>query len=715
LTLPAESMPTNGTLRRHALAVVGTWAFAALVLVLPSGCRDKASTSSVGTQGGKRQQQDELRRRDQADRLFKVASTQLNDLASAVNIEIKPPTIILDSRSSADKQDVFAICAANPTIPNAPANIIHVPGGNARFKGLGVRQGDILKYFIIEDRTVDEDSRRAGLSKQKAMEFKVAFVLDDNTLVVENGLAMMNPFPAKIEIWRQVNDRLQDIHEKLNLYEVYRKPPIAWEPAPDEQVLNQVLAWLNQWIRQTETPAGWKPDPLLETLPAELTADKQLAELISPRALTVKSFTASEGGEGATIPKKSSDGRVLQEAVWLRDIARWAHGSGFDDLSRATTLFDWTIRNVDLLPDGAAPAYRPWHVLAHGHGTAEQRAWVFAQLCRQQGLDVVMLGVPASNPEGDKSSNGSGTYWLAALFSKGQLFLFDTRLGLPIPAADGKGVATLEQAMQDDSILRKLDLDGMPYPVTADALKNSKFYIVADPFELSTRAMQVEAALSGDDHVTLTVKPSEIAAKLKAIPGVGSVAIWDLPFRTLRDQLNLGKSARHGEALAFEPFAVRPALWKARARQFQGRRKANADAGGDAGNDHQDARRLYMSRSVRPTAAKIAATESIDEQRIDAAAKLNATYWLGLLSFDDGKPEVAADWLSRAELIAPNSPWIHGAKYNLARSLEAQGKLEEAINLLENDKSPQQHGNKLRARELKSRPQPKKEAKEATP
>lgn len=688
-------------------AVAGLCTVVAIFLVAPLGCQRETPVAPI-----KHNQQGDLRRADQADRLFKVAATQLNDLPASVDIEVKPPQIVLDGHKSSDQQDVYAICAANPAIPNGPANVIHVPSGNARFKGLSVRPGDTIKYFIIEDRTVDEDSRRAGLSKQKAMELKVAFVVDDNTLIVENGLSTMIPFPAKIEIWRQVNDRLQEIHDKLTDYETYRKPALGWEPAPDEQVLTQVLAWLNQWVRSNETPVDWKPDPLLKTLPAELADDKQLADYISAKALTAKSFTPTD----ERLVKEAGllrEGRLLQEAVWLRDISRWAHGNGFDDVSRANSLFDWTVRNIELLPDSGASAYRPWHVLAHGRGTAEQRAWVFALLCRQQGLNVVMLGIPAVKAGDEKSPAASSTYWLAALVSKSQLYLFDPRLGLPIPGADGKGVATLEQVLKDDSLLRKLDLEGAPYPVTAESLKNAKAYIVADPFELSTRAAQAEAALSGDDHVTLAVKPSELAEQLKNIPGLGGVELWDFPFRTLHDQLNLGKAARHRDALAFEPFAVRPALWKARTRYFQGRHKAADPASGEAVDDHQEAARLYMSKSVRPTDAQIAAADSADKQRVDSAAKLNATYWLGLLSFDDGKFDVAEHWFSRPDLVEKGSPWINGARYNLGRSLEGQEKFDEAIPLFEQDTSPQKEGNHLRARELKSLPKPPEKPKES--
>jgi hypothetical protein len=157
-------------------------------------------------------------------------------------------------------------------------------------------------------------------------------------------------------------------------------PPIGWEPSPDAQALKQIETWLNQWLRQSEPKIEWQRDKLLDTLDAQLAADKDVAAAIAPVALAAQKF-------------EPNDPRLLQEAVWLRDIARWAQGDNFNDLARATALFDWTIRNIQLDADDGAATRRPWQVLLHGHGTAEQRAWLFALLARQQGLDVVMLKV----------------------------------------------------------------------------------------------------------------------------------------------------------------------------------------------------------------------------------------------------------------------------------------------------------------------------------
>lgn len=696
------------------------------------GC-DRPSSSSGQSQ------QEAMRRAGRGDSLLKAVAAQLGDLPANVETDLRQPTIVLDATPSGE--DIFAIGTQTPNMPDGTVNYVVVPEGNSRFRSLGVRSGDILKYYLISDETVDEERRASGFSRWLAMEFKIAQVIDENTLLIEKGVpaaiakeylmqvgrddrtlpqevkdyiaqvvsdeSTVTPqvvIPAKIEIWRHLDDRLYEINQKLNVYWERRLPPLGWEPSPDEKVLSQIVVWLNQWLRQSEKVADWQIDPLLESLDPKLRNEEQLAPYISKKALEAGVFEPYEG-------------RLLQEAVWMRDISRWARGDSFDELERAAALFDWTVRNVQLVADNDAVAHRPWKVLLYGRGTAAQRAWVFALLCRQLELDVVMLATkPHATPDATQARQGDTTFWLPALTLGDELYLFDTRLGLPIPGVGGQGVATLKQASEDDSLLRQLDLEGAPYPIKADMLQDLTAYAVADWFDLSRRALAVDQKLTGDDRMVLAAEPSAVAERLGAVPQIGQVLLWQLPFETLRDQLSLLPPARRREVYAFEPLATRPKLWKARLRHFQGRREGGdeqtATESSDVIDDHGESAQLYTDKSVRPTDREIARNQSNLERRVDMIAKLNATYWLGLLLFDDGKYDVAAHWFGRPELNDKASPWAHGARYNLARTYEAQEKPEEAIPLLEQDESPQQHGNKLRARGLKSRLEAAKKAEE---
>ena len=113
-----------------------------------------------------------------------------------------------------------------------------------------------------------------------------------------------------------------------------------------------------------------------------------------------------------------------------------------------------------------------------------------------------------------------------------------------------------------------------------------------------------------------------------------------------------------------------------------------------------------MSRAVRPTDRHIAESGSPEERRVTRVRSSMRPTGSGCSPSMMASTMWPPTGLSVREVNAAESPWKSGAHYNLARSLEAEGNFVEAIKLLEEDTSPQQAGNKLRARELKSRPKP---------
>ena len=104
-----------------------------------------------------------MRRADRSDTLFDAAVNQLRDLPSSVTTKLVLPEVILDSRHSSDGQDVMAICTANPALPDGPINYMAVPNRNARFRTLGVKPGDIVKYHAkLNLESLEQASRNAA-------------------------------------------------------------------------------------------------------------------------------------------------------------------------------------------------------------------------------------------------------------------------------------------------------------------------------------------------------------------------------------------------------------------------------------------------------------------------------------------------------------------------------------------------------------------------
>src|SRR5262249_25370124 len=160
-------------------------------------------------------------------------------------------------------------------------------------------------------------------------------------------------------------------------------------------------------------------------------------------------------------------------------------GTG-DDLARVRRVFDWVMRQVQLVPAGSfgrsplGPAFaRPYDVLVRGMANEQdgtgwaERAWLFMALCRQLDIDVGLITYSKGNtvdallsPKAQAAPRAARPriVWICAALIDDKAYLFDTRLGLEVPGPGGQGVATLEQALADPSILERMNIPGLaPY------------------------------------------------------------------------------------------------------------------------------------------------------------------------------------------------------------------------------------------------------------
>jgi hypothetical protein len=332
----------------------------------------------------------------------------------------------------------------------------------------------------------------------------------------------------------------------------------AW---PQPEMFHQVVDRLNQWVRAQQPPADWKVDPMTAELP------KPLDELPQVKNLAQMEFSPF-------------DGFALQEAAWLRDVSVWAKGDGLDDLDRAQSLFDWTIRNVQLDVDhpNRIPQF-PRETLLFGHGTASERAWLFILLLRQLDIDAALLAIDEGREErGEGKAEGGegkglGTSvpskskpkkptsaqpdktvakrqtarllrpWCVGVLIEGQVYLFDTVSGVSIPAPNGVKLdeagqlairpATLAQVVADDKLLRRMDYDeSHEYGVKSSDLKGVTALLEASPPYLARSMKAIQSQLSGARKMVLSASPSEQAKRWKAAR-VDDCRLWLLPYSTL--------------------------------------------------------------------------------------------------------------------------------------------------------------------------------------
>ena len=450
------------------------------------------------------------------------------------------------------------------------------------------------------------------------------------------------------------------------------------------QIMPQICDRLNQWYRQDKPQVDWQMDPLVPQLPEEL------QELRIMTALDDMRF-------------RLPDAWYLQEAVWLRDISNSARADKFDDVEVAESLFDWTVRNIQLEsevdPDSQMYRHQPFETLLVGRGDALARAWTFMLLARQQGLDVVLLAI--ADEEGGKPRP-----WLPALVSGGELYLFDSRLGLPIRTADGQGVATLSQVAADEQWLRALDLDEEHrYPVAAEDLKRVVALVEATPHSLSRRMALIESRLAGEHKMVLVSHPGDLAERVKELPHVSDARLWQRPFEVWRSRTNLSREQIEAAAREMLVFSAVPSLMSGRALSFEGAYDGKEGAKVNLLNARPSDATIESFRLPDRIARNIKREEISHQEAARIVllrlAKQHASYWLGLICYEQELYPAAVDYFQTRTLEAtPNGPWTFGAEYNLGRTYEAMGQPQKAIALYEADRSPQRHGNKLRARWL---------------
>jgi tetratricopeptide (TPR) repeat protein len=261
-----------------------------------------------------------------------------------------------------------------------------------------------------------------------------------------------------------------------------------------------------------------------------------------------------------------------------------------------------------------------------------------------------------------------------------------------------------------------------------------------------------ESQLSGHDRMVLSNSPSVTAAKLRDIKHVGDVKLWSQPYEILQARSTAPSELLRAAQLERMPFTIAAdpeesgkkkddtrrnerrlqALKLARLLQLRGMYGVSASdrtknqqptelsEAAERGAKYYYLRALPQQEQLEAVARaerlgeEIAPGRRLTKEFVDAYQRVrdDAAYWLGLVWLEQKAYQSADPYFDKMTLQAnPDGPWANGARYNLARSYEAQGKLPEAIKLYQADRSPQRYGNRLRAERLKEQTAEKKPEK----
>ncbi len=671
-----------------------------LATLVMLGCGSGATPTNTG---GKSTSPDSRQMQKQSSSLFRSIVSQLNRLPESCQLDLTPPSVMLDGRSSMNGEDIMAVVTRRPGDTNGPINYLAVTSSNGRFRAAEIEPGDSIKYYAEYDRATKDRMEAVGEVDKNLetyipinKELRVAQVLNNDALLMDRGFPIEVNKSHKIEIWRNVDDRMDEIEYSIVRYDSRRDPALNWQPSADDSEIDLLVEKLNQWIRQskgTGTKSSWTdPTALVSTLPESIHANKKLANLLESEGLKDGKF-------------QSEEGRLLQGITWIKSVSNWSRGESLEALDQACQMFDWVVRNVQLIKSSKETPHLLWEVMFYGRGTTEQRAWLFAALCQQQNLPAVIIEFPLENAK---------PYLLVGVKTDEGLSLFDPRLGLPLPGESGKAigadrtVATLETLKKNPAWLKSLDLDDQNFPLQEANLSEARIRLVADPFALTDRASRLDDQLGGADRHAIALRVSAydsvLAEDLEPV-------LWEFPFQTYLSKFTVGQNVRKQEVKRFLPYAWRPTLWKGRTLHFRGKRNtARYSEMGEELNDFRDASRLYMNPRVRPTESKLQRMWKGSDIRLEiySTAKAMATYWLSLIAYEQGRYQNAERWLNNA---AFDSKYAKAMKldidYQRARLHEAQNEFDKAAEILSSDKTtPQQDGNRLRAKWLVDKGEP---------
>ncbi len=245
------------------------------------------------------------------------------------------------------------------------------------------------------------------------------------------------------------------------------------------------------------------------------------------------------------------DGHHLASCLLLRDAARSLELRGLPNgpdgkplrpapLEQASAAFAWVMRQVRLGPaDEPAPSA---FALRRGWGIPAERAMVFLDLLeqlRRPDGPADLLGCLVVCPDKD----GKPRLWACGVLAGDgpDVYLFEPRLGLPLPGPKGEGVATLAAVLKDPALLARLTADDKhPYDVTPEQAKAAELRLYRPLSALAPRMADLQekwlgpglqVRLGGDAEKDL--ERLRAAARAQGLKD-GAVDVWKEGSKLLR-------------------------------------------------------------------------------------------------------------------------------------------------------------------------------------
>ena len=483
---------------------------------------------------------------------------------------------------------------------------------------------------------------------------------------------------------------------------------------------------LNTWLKDCgqEVEAAAPPGPELERMLQQILSQPQMNRLTADRFV-------------------SGDAEHIRNCQLHNAMARQDLGTQESELNRIVALFHFCVRNIALHnKDDEHLPLTPYELLLFGRGDPQDIAWVYADVLRQLQIDAVILrpamtaadsevndnaAEDGDEEEDDAKNDDTDDLWLIGVLLNKQIYLFDPKLGTPIPAATDAGKtatvlqpAALADVQKDDGLLRKLDLaDGQPFPFTADMLQKVTVEVIGTRSLWTPSMQRLDTSLTGDrsslvfdglqDEANSSGLMTRVADYGGESWGKDDVGIWPYPEQQTEAAQQRGEGQRKRLSYLESPLAAPVFVqYDAATQQF---RTLNFDPI-DPENlkveklksrkhvtyistrishllgDYGTAIRNYQKMRIRLVLASH--QPQPDEVRaVNVRAEDDAAYWIGLCQLDRGNFPAATstfrDYLRRYE-ENPNAAWTTHCRFMLAISLiEDTADWSEAMYFVEDE------------------------------
>ena len=417
------------------------------------------------------------------------------------------------------------------------------------------------------------------------------------------------------------------------------------------------------------------------------------------------------------------DTRHLEDCMMYYGIANRVAGTG-EGIDRVRRVFDWVVRQIQLVPPGALASARlphvfarPYDVLLRGmateaEGVWAERAWLFMALCRQIDIDTGLITYTKSDTlelrvprydstDGPTRGRKVPIVWVCAALIDDKPYLFDARLGHEVPGPNGQGVATLDQAMADPAILERMNLPGLlPYGTSRASLLGSpsKIGILIDssPGYFSPKMKLLQSELSGKHRTILYRDPASQRDHFARVLGdhAGRVSLWTIPLEVDTRLFNDAQFVASIQGSLFLFQSQFPLIY-ARVKHLRG--------------EFDEAIEDYVRFRFAERTPNVINKKVLIPTEVQDGLNVYATYYLALAHLERNNLDLAKLMFEKTlELLpepGPNQPYYNmfrrGANANLGRIYESKNDPCRAIAYYTQRDPTQQHvGNLLRAREL---------------